>query len=211
MNFFQKVYYNDKPLVLTTNKEAYIRDNSPATTYKSFSGASKQHISEAVQLLEKSIANGVIIEDISDEILLAQLHAAFRIIDAGGGVTYNEEGAILMIFRRGKWDLPKGKLDDGEQIEECALREVSEETGLEHIMLNEKICDTYHIYEQKNEQLLKRTAWYKMKGSSAQQLKPQKEENILEARWVKENELGPLAAKSYEAIRAVLRAAGLKW
>jgi 8-oxo-dGTP pyrophosphatase MutT (NUDIX family) len=116
-----------------------------------------------------------------------------------------------LIFRRGKWDLPKGKLDAGEQIDECALREVKEETGLVHLELGDKICDTYHIYEQKGQQYLKRTAWYKMSGTSADKLMPQKEENILEARWVSEKDLAPLMAKTYEAIREVLRLSGIKW
>ena len=113
-----------------------------------------------------------------------------------------------MIFRRGKWDLPKGKLDKGESIDECALREVKEETGLKHLVLGDKICDTYHIYVLNNEQMLKRTAWYKMKGVSTDKLMPQQEEGILDARWVNEAGIPPLAAKTYEAIREVLRLAG---
>jgi ADP-ribose pyrophosphatase YjhB (NUDIX family) len=116
-----------------------------------------------------------------------------------------------MIFRRGKWDLPKGKLDEGEDIEACALREVTEETGLSDLQLGKKICDTYHIYSQNGEHLLKHTAWYTMQGSSAQKLKPQKAENIMEARWVAQKDLAPLVGKSYEAIREVIRAAGLQW
>src|ERR1700759_1274699 len=112
-------------------------------------------------------------------------------IIAAGGLVLNDNNELLMIFRRGKWDLPKGKLDEGEKIEECAIREVAEETGLEHLTLEEKIYDTYHIDVQNTEEMLKRTAWYKMKGTSADKIKPQKEENILEAIWVKQNELAP--------------------
>jgi 8-oxo-dGTP pyrophosphatase MutT (NUDIX family) len=211
MNFMQKVYYNDKPLVLCTDKDSYLQHHPEAAAYDTCSGATHEIFLAAMDKLEKTETSGVIIDSSSGAELLTQLHGLYRIIDAGGGVTYNEEGAILMIFRRGKWDLPKGKLDEGETIEACAVREVSEETGLENIILNEKIGNTYHVYSQGNEQLLKRTAWYKMKGSSAQKLTPQKAENILEVRWVKENELAPLAAKSYEAIREILTAAGLHW
>jgi len=211
MNFIQKVFYNDKPLILTTNKEAYINDNPSAEAYDFFSGASLRSYTQAIQYMDRPGTKGAIIEDVSEDSLLTQLHAMYHHIDAGGGVVFNEGNAILMIFRRGKWDLPKGKLDKGETIEECALREVTEETGLQHLSLGEKICDTYHIYTQNNEQLIKRSAWYKMTGTSADKLKPQKEENILEARWVNEKELAPLAGKSYEAIKDVLKAAGLKW
>jgi phage terminase small subunit len=82
---------------------------------------------------------------------------------------------------------------------------------LEDISLGEKICDTYHIYIQNNEQLLKHTTWYNMRGSSAQALTPQKEENIMEVRWVHIKDLAPLVAKSYEAIKEVLKAAGVQW
>ncbi len=161
--------------------------------------------------LNKRSSLGAIIEDFSKHNLLEELHAIFKPIDAGGGVVVNENGDVLMIFRRGKWDLPKGKLDDGEEIDECALREVSEETGLKKLKLGDKICDTYHVYSQKKKNLLKRTAWYKMKGSAKEKPKPQAEENIIEAKWVPQDELAPLVFKSYEAIKQVMLEAGVEW
>jgi ADP-ribose pyrophosphatase YjhB (NUDIX family) len=211
MNFTRIVYYNDKPIILTTDKEAYISVHPVAEKFPSFTGAELHSYSEALSDLERPGIMGAIIEDVSADALLGQLQAMYSPIDAAGGLVYNEQEAILMIYRRGKWDLPKGKKDTGETIEDCALREVSEETGLERLTLGEKICDTYHIYNQGNEQMLKRTAWYKMKGTSADKLRPQKEENIMEARWVDEKDMAPFAAKSYEAIRQVLKSAGLKW
>src|SRR5207342_2706122 len=112
-----------------------------------------------------------------------------------GGVVFNEDDHVLMIFRRGKWDLPKGKRDDGEEIGACALREVSEETGLKNLQLNNKVCDTYHIYTQKNKNLLKHTTWFKMTGTKNDKLEPQKEENILEAKWVGNTELSSLVGR----------------
>ncbi|MFI5196122.1 MAG: NUDIX hydrolase [Chitinophagales bacterium] len=211
MYFSRKIYYNDKPIILTTDKDAYINDNAAAETYSLFSGATLRSYTQAVLDIERPGIMGATIEDVSEDALLAQLYAMYTPIDAAGGVVYNEHGDILMIYRRGKWDLPKGKLDKGENIDECALREVREETGLGNLTLREKICDTYHIYAQHNEQLLKQTAWYKITGSSTDKLRPQKEENIIEARWVSEKDIAPFAAKTYEAIREVLKTAGLKW
>lgn len=211
MNFTQRIYYNDKPLILTNEKADYLKENAVAKNYKLLEGASSASYSQALKLLERPGETGAIIEDNDAHALLSQLHSMFPSIHAGGGVVYNEKNALLMIFRRGKWDLPKGKMDEHEKIDECALREVSEETGLQHLTLVEKICDTYHIYAQDGQQLLKRTAWYKMQGTSKDTLLPQKEENILEARWVSEKDLRPFAARSYEAIRDVLRTAGLTW
>jgi 8-oxo-dGTP pyrophosphatase MutT (NUDIX family) len=211
MNFSQRIYFNDTPLILTTSRKDYLHENPGAEQYDFFKGASLRSYEDVLQKLEKPGAKGAIVEDISADILMKKLQAMFHQIDAGGGVAYNEKGEVLMIFRRGKWDLPKGKSDEGETIEECALREVREETGLKKLTLGEKIGDTWHIYLQKNEQILKRTAWYKMHGISTEKLKPQKEENILEARWVSAQNIAPLAAQSYEAVRDVLKLAGVKW
>ncbi len=211
MNFSQKIFLNDTPLILTTNAEAYINEHQVAERYKIFTGATLRSFTQALQTVERPGAVGAIIEDVSGDALLGQLEAMFQPIDAGGGVAYNEDDAILMIFRKGKWDLPKGKLDKGETIEDCSLREVKEETGITNLTLGDKICDTYHIYTQKNDEILKRTAWYKMKGTLTDKLKPQKEENIMEARWVHEKDIAPLVKQSYEAVREVLKTAGVKW
>lgn len=211
MIFSQKIYYNDKPLILVTDMEAYLDANPVAEMYQFFSGASLKSFSQALQLLDRPGSMGAIIEDVSEKALEEQLTAMYQPIMAGGGLVFNEEHALLMIFRRGKWDLPKGKLDEGEDIADCALREVSEETGLQTLSLDGKLCDSYHIYNQDGVSYLKHTVWYRMNGTAADKLLPQKEENILEAKWVNEREIGPLAARTYEAVRDVLKIAGLKW
>jgi 8-oxo-dGTP pyrophosphatase MutT (NUDIX family) len=154
---------------------------------------------------------GVIIEDISIDALIKGLKETYEPIEAAGGVVSNPDGGILMIYRRGKWDLPKGKKDDGENIEECAVREVIEETGIPELKLGDKICETYHVYAQGGVELLKTTHWYNMKTKKAFELHPQKEENILEARWVAEKKLGTYVHQSYEAIKEILLDAGKKW
>ncbi|MEI8278953.1 MAG: NUDIX domain-containing protein [Bacteroidota bacterium] len=211
MNFTQKVYYNNKPLILTNDKQQYIKEHPIAAGYMSFTGAFARNYRLAFQHLEKLTSLGAIIEDISSRSLHQELHNLYSPVDAGGGVVLNEAGSVLMIYRRGKWDLPKGKRDPGEEITHCSIREVCEETGLKNIVLGNKICDTFHVYAQNRESLLKRTAWYKMTASSSEILTPQKEENILEARWIAPADLGPIVMKSYEAIREVLTQAGFKW
>ena len=122
MDFSRKIYYNDKPLIITTDKEAYLISDPVAEEYEFFAGASLRSYTMALRHLERPGMKGAIIEDISEPALLEQLYAMYMPLDAAGGVAYNEQGDILMIFRRGKWDLPKGKLDAGESIDECALR-----------------------------------------------------------------------------------------
>jgi 8-oxo-dGTP pyrophosphatase MutT (NUDIX family) len=127
-----------------------------------------------------------------------------KVILAAGGVVENEKGEILLIFRKKHWDLPKGKLDEGESIEECAVREVEEETGLQNVILGELIDTTKHQYEENGEQIIKRTAWYRMKGSSLDKLTPQTEEQIEDIRWVKPDELQPYTENTYSNILHIL-------
>jgi mutator protein MutT len=121
-------------------------------------------------------------------------------ITAAGGIVRNEDGKILFQYRRGKWDLPKGKLDKGETIEECAVREVEEETGLRNITLGELVDITHHFYTEKQKEIDKETYWFSMKVNGEQKLIPQLEEDILELKWVAENELQEYLSNTYPNI-----------
>ncbi len=107
-----------------------------------------------------------------------------QIIAAGGLIT-NPKGEILWIYRRGFWDLPKGKLDDGETIQSCAMREVQEETGLNNIQLHQMLCFTNHNYFDKylNEEVVKRTYWFHMSIPDMQDGVPQLSEDIEKIEW----------------------------
>jgi mutator protein MutT len=131
-------------------------------------------------------------------------------IQAAGGIVTNEEGAILIMFRRGKWDLPKGKIDEGETPEQCAVREVAEETGLQAISLLSPITQTYHVYEEKGKQVLKETFWYRMKVEGIQTLSPQTEEDIESLRWIQPAEWVDYAKDSYASVREVMEVYGVK-
>ena len=108
-----------------------------------------------------------------------------QIIAAGGLVT-NPEGQILWIFRRGFWDLPKGKLDEGETIQTCAVREVEEETGIKNIRLHELLKFTNHTYfdQHLNQEVVKRTYWFHMTIPTAQSGIPQISEDIEKIEWL---------------------------
>ena len=128
-----------------------------------------------------------------------------RIIAAGGLVT-NEKNDLLMIFRRGFWDLPKGKLDIGESIEACAVREVQEETGLSTIHLGKFITITQHEYFDTylKEEVIKESHWYEMSIVGDPLLIPQTEEDITEIKWVPLNELPEYFTKTYPNIVKVI-------
>jgi 8-oxo-dGTP pyrophosphatase MutT (NUDIX family) len=136
---------------------------------------------------------------------------ANRTLIAAGGLVQNELGHVLMIFRRGYWDLPKGKLDPQESIDECALREVSEETGLQNITIGRFICTTTHEYYDKwlQQDVVKESHWYHMQASLTQSLVPQTEEDITAIRWVDAAEWSSLLELSYPTIQQVFREAGL--
>jgi len=129
-------------------------------------------------------------------------------IIAAGGIVMNPKQEILWIFRRGFWDLPKGKLDPGETIPQCALREVEEETGINDIQLNELITITYHEYFDKylNTQVTKETHWYKMSIQDLQNGVPQTEEDIEKMEWFPIDVLEIPMQHTYENIKLVIAA-----
>jgi 8-oxo-dGTP pyrophosphatase MutT (NUDIX family) len=110
-----------------------------------------------------------------------------------------------MIFRRGKWDLPKGKLDKGEKLEDCAVREVEEETGLKDIKLISPLIITYHTYHEGTKFILKESHWYNMKVSGDQKLVPQTEEGIIETKWATIKEAEQLFPQSFPSIVDVIK------
>jgi 8-oxo-dGTP pyrophosphatase MutT (NUDIX family) len=129
----------------------------------------------------------------------------FIIVKAAGGLVENEKNELLMIFRRGKWDLPKGKLDNGETLEQCAIREVEEETGLTKITLLTPLLTTFHTYHEGSKFILKESSWYKMKVDGKQNLQPQTEEDILEIKWVTLAEAKKLFSKSFPSVIDVIK------
>jgi 8-oxo-dGTP pyrophosphatase MutT (NUDIX family) len=126
---------------------------------------------------------------------------------AAGGVVVNPNKEILWIFRRGFWDLPKGKLDPNETIEACAIREVMEETGISNLVLGDFILTTKHQYHDiyLNTEVEKTTYWYQMTTDTIQEGVPQTEEDIEAIAWVKKADLAPYLAKTYENINQVMK------
>ncbi len=107
----------------------------------------------------------------------------YKLIHAAGGVVKNDKGEILLIYRWEKWDLPKGKVEPGEDYAEAAVREVMEECGVNEPLITAKLPSTFHTYERGGEKILKETHWYEMKLSQTAKLVPQTEEDITEVGW----------------------------
>ena len=130
----------------------------------------------------------------------------FTVVPAAGGFVENENGEVLLIFRRGKWDLPKGKLDPGEDLATCALREVKEETGLKTVELVKPLLITWHTYHEGTRFVLKESHWYHMRCKGQQKLVPQAEEDITEIKWVPSESIEDFYALSYPSVVDVLKA-----
>ena len=201
-----KIYFDDKPLFLCDNIdetiEPYVHHDDAVFIDELDSHTVKSMIHE-MQL--SKIHAGVFFH--SDLQLLKKIFfKKFTVIQAAGGVVKNENDEVLLIHRRGKWDLPKGKLDKGETLEECAVREVQEETGLKEIKLLKPLIITYHTYHEGTRFVLKESHWYTMHAGKDQQLTPQTEEGIQQITWLTKKDLNPYLKQAYPSIVDVLKA-----
>ena len=132
--------------------------------------------------------------------------AMFRFVQAAGGAVTDEYGRLLVIRRKGQLDLPKGKVDKGEAIEMGAVREVMEECGLKKVEVVRPLTVTWHTYDRKGRQHLKRTDWYLMRASSKQKTTPEAKEMIEEVLWLKRGEVREMRHETYASLRKVLNA-----
>ena len=131
-------------------------------------------------------------------------------VEAAGGVVGDACGAWLMIFRNGRWDLPKGHWEPGETIEECAVREVGEETGVRGVRIVRPLCETFHAYTMRGRWELKRTRWFEMRFDGACALSPQREEGIERVVWCPPSELDGRLRATFPTIRCVMACVGRK-
>jgi 8-oxo-dGTP pyrophosphatase MutT (NUDIX family) len=134
--------------------------------------------------------------------------SAFREIPAAGGLVISGK-MVLFIFRNGKWDLPKGKIDPGEKPEQAAIREVSEECGISGHEAVRQLLSTYHIYgspsvDSKETWIFKETFWYEMSYSGPLTGTPQKGEGISGVRWIPDYRINEVFANTYENLKLLL-------
>lgn len=199
-----KIYFDNKPLFLTEKVDADLEPyahHDDAVFIDEFSPRAVNSIIHEMQ--QEKVHAGILLHPKLEELKKA-FWKKFVVIQAAGGVVLNEENKMLFMFRRGKWDLPKGKLDPGETLEECAIREVEEETGLKKIELKTFLLTTYHTYHENGKHILKESHWYAMRAAGGQKLVAQAEEGITEVRWVGKEGLHEMMSNTFPSIADVV-------
>ena len=203
-----KIYFNDKPLFLTdaitSDIEPYVHHDDAVFIDEFSPNGIKSMIHE---MRQDKVHAGIYLHNNVDELKKA-FWKKFMLIKAAGGLVVNEANELLFIFRREKWDLPKGKLDEGETLEACAVREIQEETGLQVVKLKKHLVTTWHTYEESGHHILKESAWYLLSAPKKQVLTPQTIEQITQIEWAKPDNLQKYTSNTFPAIIEVLKAAG---
>ena len=158
-----------------------------------------------LQVLKETKARKIYLMGDDPATLLKTFKSKFPVVQAGGGLVRNQSGKMLFIFRKGKWDLPKGKIDKGETLEKGAKREVKEETGVKKLELNGLAGVTYHIFKRNDKYQLKETHWFHMTTTYTGKLKPELQEDITGAKWKGPKKTEKALENSYGNIRHLLK------
>ena len=132
--------------------------------------------------------------------LLSGFKKKLPVTIAAGGVLQHEEGKLLFIYRKKRWDLPKGRVDKGETLEGAAKREVKEETGVKKIKVGKPAGVTYHVFKRNNRYQLKETHWFFMKTSYEGVLTPEIKEDITKATWKNKSKTAKAIKNTYPNI-----------
>lgn len=188
-----KVFLNDIPIILSTEEnygEGYVNIPIKKVKIKSLIKDVKKGQFFYVNLFHKK-----------EEKLLKHLKKKLKTISAGGGLVLNEANEILFIYRNDRWDLPKGGKKRRETMEECAVREVMEETGIDQVQIEKFLTVTYHIMKRKGKYRLKETFWFEMCSNSKKTLQPQLEEGITKVKWKSPKKAEKALSNTYANIK----------
>ena len=188
-----KVFVNDKPLFLTNT---IVKE----TDFQLFLLESVDIKQVIVKIFQNKIQKAYLYHPDEREIMKT-LKTKIPVQKAGGGLVYNAKNEVLFIFRNGKWDLPKGGIEKGEAIEDTAMREVEEETGVGNLVVTEKLQKTYHIFKRNGTLKLKITHWFEMRTSFEGIPTGQVEEGIEKVAWLNPEEIKEALKNSYENIK----------
>ncbi len=190
------IYVGDKPIILTTKIEK-------ETDFKSFL-LKTVNIGKVIKLLNKTDIKAVHLIHKNEEKLLKRFLKLLPNVVAGGGKVYNNNNETLFIYRNDKWDLPKGKAEKKETIEETAIREVEEETGVKNLKISKPLPTTYHIFKRNGKHKIKVTYWFEMTTDFDGKLLPEENEGITKVEWLNEKASQEALDNSYANIRVLV-------
>lgn len=191
----RSLYFADKVVVFTTEKPS-----DPAAVWLD---AVREEISQTkiLKILETNNFLAVISPD--PNAAFEALAAEFMRVEAAGGIVVNDCGEWLLMRRKGRWDLPKGHIEPGEQADVCAVREIAEETGVVGAKVVRPLCETDHAYFMHGRWELKRTHWFELHIASCDTLAPQCEEGIECVAWVAPDEVEERLGGAFPTVRCV--------
>jgi 8-oxo-dGTP pyrophosphatase MutT (NUDIX family) len=187
-----KVFVNESPLILTNEQP----DNTQGNVF----ALNDNSIDYAITSLAKRVLDTAYIFEPGNDIL-DKFSSKIPMIVAAGGLVKNKKGKVLFIYRDGKWDLPKGKLDKGESMEDAAVREVEEETGVKGLKVERYLQTTYHIFKRGGRYKLKKVIWFEMSSKFKGELVPQENEGITKVKWKGRKKTKKALKNSYRNIR----------
>ncbi len=188
-----KVFVKEVPIILTSDKDAY--PDHKILKIKNV------NLKKIVKQIQKGKLDKVALYSKNPKKLLPRFHKLLPVVTAAGGLVTNGDNDFLFIHRNGKWDLPKGKVEKKESLEEGAIREVEEETGVKNLSIESYLGHTYHIFSWKSDMRIKLTHWYVMKTDYDGELQPQAKEGIDKAVWLNKDMVSLALEKSYANIR----------
>ena len=197
----KKIYFNDKSISFSINES----QASHNQTIKFITTNEYEKLNNIIKaFLDISNPESIILSGLNFEDVFNFLKNNFYYIEAAGGVIENNN-KILFIKRLGKWDLPKGKLDKNETIENAAIRECEEECAVKNLKILKQLHSTFHIYPYKKSFAIKQTFWFFMKTNYNEGLVPQTEEDITEVQWFTKHEINNIVLNNtYLTITDVL-------
>jgi len=205
-----KIHVGRHLVWITDSCDASLQTKSQLLVCQLLETPSTADLEELITHFSQSSPTLFLIRDDTPRRILETIKRNFHCIEAAGGVVRDALGRYLLIFRRGYWDLPKGKVDDGERLEECAIREVREETGLTSLHVKETLLTTYHVYNHEGMRILKSSHWFHMDFVGKETAVPQIEEDIERTEWFSRAEVAEKLKNAYPSIRQVMEACGIR-
>lgn len=188
------IFIHHGPTILTINTCKELGDESNEKDIRDALNTLKEHGNPLPEL--KAMDEGILLE---------KIRSMFHWIEAAGGVLRDQQGRFLLIHRRGFWDLPKGKIDAGENPLQAAAREIEEETGIGALQLDAQLAPTYHIYKIDQNWVLKKTHWFLFEADANQPITLQKEEDIDDAEWMPASNIRSIEDQIYPSLLPLLK------